>query len=139
MTERDLIERLDARLEHVDAHMARAEVVFEELREEMRLNREERAASRAEHEDLRLFIHEQTGLMQAFGRRMERALKASSARADRKLDAVLKRLDDMGDQIGANTEATWRMLDRFSGNGGTAPRSRKWQPTLCNRMLQAVT
>ena len=121
MTERDLIERLDARLEHVDAHMARAEVVFEELREEMGLNREERAASRAEHEDLRLFIREQTALMQAFGRRMERALEASSARADRKLDAVLKRLDDMGDQIRANTEATWRMLDRFSGNGGTAP------------------
>lgn len=130
MTERDLIERLDARLAHVDAHMARADAILEEIREEIRLSREERRESREErresreeHGDLRLFIREQTALMQTIGRRMERALEASSSRAERRHETMIKRLDDMGDQIRANTEATWRMLDRFSGNGGTAPAS----------------
>lgn len=128
MTEGELIARLDARMESVDAHMKRADSLFEEIREELRLgreerreSREERRESREEHEDLRLFIRHQTALMQTAARGMQEAFAQSSARAELKLDKVIERLDDMGDQIRANTEATWRMLDRFSGNGGTAP------------------
>lgn len=124
MTERDLIERLDARLAHVDAHMARADVVVEEIREEIRLSREsreERREAREDHQDLRLFIREQTALMQGAARSIERTGARLEEKFDLTLEAMARRLDDMGDQIRANTEATWRMLDRFPGNGGAAP------------------
>ncbi len=40
---------------------------------------------------------------------------------ERRMEQMGRRLDDMGDQIRANTQATWRMLDRLPPNGGTAP------------------
>ena len=102
MRKRQLIRRLDSRLERVDAHMERADVLTGEIREEMRLSREQ-------HADLRQFIREQTALMQAAARGMER-----------RADVAIERLDDMGDQLRANTQAVLTMLDRLSGNGGAA-------------------
>jgi hypothetical protein len=90
-----------------EIRLTREEIVL--TREEVRLSRESRA-------DLHDFIQEQT-------RRMERAAEHQGrelAKVGTAMDRLIERLDDMGDQIRANTEATWRMLDRFDGDGGTA-------------------
>ena len=103
--------------------MARAGVLMEEIREEMRLGHEEHERGRAEmrlsreqNADLREFIREQTAVMRAAARGIE----ASSQRSERKIDAVIERLDDIGDQIRANTQTVLTMLDRLAGNGGAA-------------------
>lgn len=87
-----------------------------EIGEEVRLTREEVHLSRLSREDLRDFIREQT-------RRMEKAAEHQGrelAKIGQAMDRQIKRLDDMGDQIRANTEATWRMLDSLDGEGGPA-------------------
>jgi septal ring factor EnvC (AmiA/AmiB activator) len=97
--------------------------LMQEIRDEIRLTREDIALSREElrlsresRADLHDFIQQQT-------RRMERAAEHQGrelAKIGTAMDRLIERLDDMGDQIRANTEATWRMLDRLDGDGGAA-------------------
>jgi septal ring factor EnvC (AmiA/AmiB activator) len=98
----NLMERIDRSLGRID--------------EEIRLTREEVRLSRKSRDDLHDFIQEQT-------RRMERAAEHQGrelAKIGTAMDRAIERLDDMGDQIRANTEATWRMLDRLDGGDGAA-------------------
>ena len=90
--------------------------LMQRIEEEVRLTREEVRLSRESREDLRDFIQEQT-------RRMERAAEDQGrelAKIGTAMDRLIERLDEMGDQIRASTEATWRMLDRLGGDGGPA-------------------
>lgn len=85
------IERMDARGESIDALMGRGNELMGEVREEI-------ALSRQTHEDLRVFTRDLT-------RRNERVL-----------DGMMRTLDDMGDQIRANTQAVLAVLDRLGGS-----------------------
>jgi hypothetical protein len=92
---RQFLKRLDRHLERIDRHMA-------DVREEMRLSREQYA-------DQREFMRELT-------LRHERSTQA----AVRTLDAQTRRLDDMGDQIRADTRAVLAVLDRLEPGAGAA-------------------
>ncbi len=96
--------------------MARGNELMDEIREELRANREERAGLNEERVSFKEFIHEQT-------LRMERAAEhqgSELAKIGQVMERVIEHLDDMRDQVRASTEATWRMLDRLDGNGGPA-------------------
>lgn len=90
--------------------------VLEEIREEIRLTREEVRLSRESREDLRKLIREQTRRMEVAAEQQGREL----ANIGTAMGRVVEHLDDMRDQVRANTEATWRMLDRLDGEGGPA-------------------
>ncbi|MGH2981393.1 MAG: hypothetical protein ACRDKV_05050, partial [Solirubrobacterales bacterium] len=98
-------------------HMARGNELMDEIREEMRLSRAEHERSRRVHQDLRAFIQEQTRRMELAGRAQVEGLSELRRHVDRQVGAI----DDMRDQIRANTEAVLRRLDRYPPNGGTAP------------------
>ena len=88
MADRDFLER-------IDRHMERGNELMADVREEMRLTREQYA-------DQREFMRELT-------LRHERATQA----VIRRLDAGTERLGDMGDQLRANTRAVLAVLDRL--------------------------
>jgi hypothetical protein len=67
------------------------------------------------------FIREQTLRMERAANQQERTLNRQGDALEKFMERVLARLDDMGDQIRANTQAVLRLLDRFDQNGGTAP------------------
>lgn len=120
----ELLKRIDAHMARgnefmarIDVHMARGEQQMARIEEEMRLSRAEHERSRKVHEGLREFIREQTLRMEKAAALQARGLDA----LERRMEQMGQRLDDMRDQIRANTEATWRMLDRFPPNDGTAP------------------
>jgi hypothetical protein len=47
-------------------------------------------------------------------------IDGSMARIDRSMARMRRAMDDMGDQIRANTQAVLKALDRFDAAGGTA-------------------
>ena len=96
-------------LNRIDAHMARGNELMDEIREEMRANREERVS-------LQEFIREQALRMERAAEHQGRELGGIGEAMDR----VVEHLDDMGDQVRANTRAVLQLLDRFDGGGGAA-------------------
>lgn len=88
----------------------------DQLIEEIRLTREEVRLSRESREDLRDFIHEQVRRMERAAQHQGRELAKIGAAMDRAID----HLDDMGDQVRANTRAVLELLDRSEGDGGAA-------------------
>lgn len=89
-------------LERVSEQGARTDSLLERISAEIELTREEVRLSRQSREDLRDFIREQILRMQ------------------RSAELQARAIEDMSDQLRANTEATWRMLDRLD-NGGPTP------------------
>jgi hypothetical protein len=100
----ELLERLDAHIARMDEHLRRSEAAH---------RRSEAAHRRSE----------------AAHRRSERAFQLSEERFELNrlafertfgaLDALIKGIEDMREDIRANTQATLKLLDRFS-NGGQA-------------------
>ena len=67
------------------------------LRRQIDRNNELLGANRREREEMREFMREM------------------NIRYERSFQLVAKRLEDMGDQIRANTAATWAMVDEIRG------------------------
>jgi vacuolar-type H+-ATPase subunit H len=67
------------------------------LRRQIDRNNELLEANRREREEMREFMREM------------------NIRYERSFQLVAKRLEDMGDQIRANTAATWAMVDEIRG------------------------
>ena len=67
------------------------------LRRQIDRNHELLEANRREREEMREFMREM------------------NIRYERSFQLVAKRLEDMGDQIRANTAATWAMVDEIRG------------------------
>jgi Sec-independent protein translocase protein TatA len=93
--------RVERALVHLPELMEEVRDVTGEVRDVMGDVREELRANRQERAEMREFMRE---------------LRDDSRRTT---ELVVARLDDMGDQIRANTAATWAMLDRFK-NGPAA-------------------
>jgi hypothetical protein len=95
------------------------EQISEEIRltrEEITLSREEVRLSRESRADLHELIQQQT-------RRMERAAEHQGrelAKIGEAMDRAIEHLDEMGDQVRANTRAVLQLLDRFDEDGGAA-------------------
>ncbi len=103
MTEAEFYERFDAHIQRMDA-------LLPEIQEEARRSREEAARREREHADLRVFIRDIT-------RRSEKVTQDmldEFAKGRERFDHMGARLDEMGEQIRANTAATWAMLDRLN-------------------------
>jgi hypothetical protein len=94
----ELLKRIDEHLARANAHMARGNQLMEEIREEHRLNRQ------AFHE---LRDVTRWGVL-TLGELIEESRRTQ------------RRLDDMGDQIRANSRAVLQILDRL-GPGPAAP------------------
>jgi hypothetical protein len=78
--------------DRLESTLDRLDQRMEEVRVELELNRSERAETRE-------FMRELT------------------IRHEKAMQNVARRLEDMGDQIRANTAATWAMLDRLGPAG----------------------
>jgi hypothetical protein len=118
---RELLIRVDEHIAQGNEHMARGNELMDEIREELRANREERAGFKdfilEERAGFKDFIQEQT-------LRMERAAEHQGkelAKIGEAMTRVIEHLDDMGDQVRANTRAVLQLLDRFEDDGGAAP------------------
>ena len=85
--------------------MARSNDIMERSNEIMEGSNEIMKGFAGREDGLRVFIRDQNT-------RTERVI-------DRLLSGFETRMEDMGDQIRANTAATWALLDRFNGPSGT--------------------
>jgi uncharacterized membrane protein len=82
--------RIGRTLDRIDAALGRIDVDLEAIHEELEANRRERA-------EMREFMRE------------------LNLRSERTFQSVVAELKDMGDQIRANTAATWAMVDEIRG------------------------
>lgn len=83
--------------ERFDRHLERGNALIGEVRHEVALTREEVRRSRDAHEDLRTFTRDIT------------------TRNEKVWRGVMDRLDDMGEEIRAQTAAILNVLDRLEG------------------------
>jgi CRISPR/Cas system-associated endonuclease/helicase Cas3 len=115
-----LIQRFDFHLERIDQHMLRQEEQMRRQEEQMR-RQEEHMLRQEERDEERM--RQQQEWQEERMRRNERVI-ADNSRAMEALTNMLrgmaKHLDDMGDQIRANTQAVLSMLDRLDGPGKAA-------------------
>jgi len=104
-------------LARIDRHLDRQDELMAEIREEMRLSREERAAQTERAEDVRVFARDLVTRVDRALERNDRTLQ----RLDRTLDGVVHELREVREQGNALTEAVLALLDRLNGAGGSAP------------------
>jgi hypothetical protein len=109
MAEREVLDR-------IDAHMARGNELLEEVREEMRLSREERELSRELFGDMRDFMSEVTVRVE----RVAREQIAELRKLGRGFEAVTEELRDMRGETRAQTRAILRVLDKLDGGSANA-------------------
>jgi chromosome segregation ATPase len=116
MADREFLERIDRHMERGNAHMERGNALMDEIREEMRLSREQAARHAELYSDLRQFIR-------GMNERMNRALREQVAELRKVGDALsgqtaeLRALRmeqrELREDSRAQTQALLRMLDRF--------------------------
>jgi hypothetical protein len=102
MADRDILERIDRQMERTNLHLERSNLYMErgnelmgEIREEMRLSREQRARSDAMFDDLKVFMRDITLRVERGGREMVAELR------------------ELREESRAPTQALMRMIDRM--------------------------
>ena len=103
----------DGFLERIDEHMRRSNEVTAEVREEMRLTREE---ARRRDDESRAFMQEITTRIERIGRDELRQLRQLGALVTRQSELLLPAREE----VRAQTQAIFRLLDRLDPDANGA-------------------
>ncbi len=124
---RGFLRRMDAHMAQANEQMARGAELTDELRTELRLNREERTRSEARYETLAREIQdrydEQLRITREVVRRNELAFQAHGetvARLDSAIERLRESAEGLREDSKAHTRAIFALIDELRG-GGPSP------------------
>lgn len=131
MDDGDLSARLDLHLERIDGHMERGNELMGEIREEMRMSRQQRERSdeALDHHarmyaDLRRFTRDMVRRMERVTQAQIGEMRGLSSAVERQTADLGAELRDMREESRAQRSALLRLIDRFDRpepGGSSAP------------------
>jgi predicted phage gp36 major capsid-like protein len=95
VADRDFLERIDRHMEQGNLHLERGSQLMAEIREEMRLSREQRERSEQMFAGLRAFMAEITRRVERGGREQVEELRELRAETRAQTQALLRVIDRM--------------------------------------------